>query len=99
LISRPGCYILHHPADRPIHLREETIMVFGTGNTGSMLVATSLVMLMTPRLAFFHGGLVGRKNVLGIMIIDKITPVKVTAEEESLGLDSALHGEEAYLQD
>ncbi len=39
-----------------------------TGSTGFMLVATSLVMLMTPGLAFFYGGLVGRKNVLGIMI-------------------------------
>jgi Amt family ammonium transporter len=33
-----------------------------------MLVSTSLVMLMTPGLAFFYGGLVGRKNVLAIMI-------------------------------
>lgn len=38
------------------------------GNTGFMLLATSLVMLMTPGLAFFYGGLVGRKNVLAIMI-------------------------------
>jgi Amt family ammonium transporter len=42
--------------------------MFNTGNTGFMLVATSLVMLMTPGLAFFYGGLVGRKNVLSIMI-------------------------------
>ena len=42
--------------------------MFDTGNTGFMLVATSLVMLMTPGLAFFYGGLVGRKNVLTIMI-------------------------------
>jgi Amt family ammonium transporter len=39
-----------------------------TGNTGFMLIATSLVMLMTPGLAFFYGGLVGRRNVLTIMI-------------------------------
>lgn len=43
-------------------------MPFDTGNTGFMLIATSLVMLMTPGLAFFYGGLVGRKNVLSIMI-------------------------------
>ncbi|MFA6583041.1 MAG: ammonium transporter [Elusimicrobiaceae bacterium] len=43
-------------------------MMFDTGNTGFMLIATSLVMLMTPGLAFFYGGLVGRKNVLAIMI-------------------------------
>ena len=42
--------------------------MFDTGSTGFMLVATSLVMLMTPGLAFFYGGLVGRRNVLAIMI-------------------------------
>jgi len=39
-----------------------------TGNTGFMLICASLVMLMTPGLAFFYGGLVGRRNVLAIMI-------------------------------
>ena len=39
-----------------------------TGNTGFMLLCCSLVMLMTPGLGFFYGGLVGRKNVLAIMI-------------------------------
>lgn len=43
-------------------------MGFSAGNTGFMLLATSLVMLMTPGLAFFYGGLVGRKNVLNIMM-------------------------------
>src|SRR4051812_49360754 len=41
---------------------------FDTGTTGFMLLATSLVMLMTPGLAFFYGGLAGRRNILGIMI-------------------------------
>ena len=39
-----------------------------TGNTGFMLLCTSLVMLMTPGLAFFYGGLVGRRGVLTIMM-------------------------------
>jgi ammonium transporter, Amt family len=39
-----------------------------TGNTAFMILCSSLVMLMTPGLAFFYGGLVGRKNVLSIMI-------------------------------
>ncbi len=43
-------------------------MNFDTGSTAFMLVATSLVMLMTPGLAFFYGGLVGRKGVLTIMM-------------------------------
>ncbi len=42
--------------------------MFDTGSTGFMLLATSLVMLMTPALAFFYGGLATRKNILGIMI-------------------------------
>ena len=43
-------------------------MNFDTGSTGFMLIATSLVMLMTPGLAFFYGGLVSRKGVLTIMM-------------------------------
>jgi len=43
-------------------------MPINTGNTGFMLLCSSLVMLMTPGLAFFYGGLVGRKNVLAIMM-------------------------------
>ena len=39
-----------------------------TGDTAFMLVAASLVLIMTPGLAFFYGGLVGRKNVLTIMM-------------------------------
>ena len=39
-----------------------------TGDTAFMLVATALVMIMTPGLAFFYGGLVSRKNVLTIMM-------------------------------
>ncbi|MDP2792142.1 MAG: ammonium transporter [Rectinemataceae bacterium] len=42
-------------------------MPIDTGSTGFMLIATALVMFMTPGLAFFYGGLVGRKNVLTIM--------------------------------
>src|SRR5882724_11596352 len=33
-----------------------------------ILVATALVFLMTPGLAFFYGGMVHRKNVLSTMI-------------------------------
>lgn len=43
-------------------------MNFDPGVTGFMLLATSLVMLMTPGLAFFYGGLAGKRNILGIMI-------------------------------
>jgi Amt family ammonium transporter len=33
-----------------------------------MLVSASFVLLMTPGLAFFHGGLVRRKNILSVLM-------------------------------
>lgn len=39
-----------------------------TGDTAWLLMATALVMLMTPGLAFFYGGLVRRKNYLSILM-------------------------------
>jgi Amt family ammonium transporter len=42
--------------------------MFDSGSTGFMLVCTSLVMLMTPALAFFYGGLASKRNILGIMV-------------------------------
>ena len=39
-----------------------------TGLTAFMILATSLVMLMTPGLAFFYGGLACKKNILNVMI-------------------------------
>ena len=38
------------------------------GDTAFVLICAGLVMLMTPGLAFFYGGMVRRKNVLGILM-------------------------------
>lgn len=43
--------------------------MYDTGSTAFMLVCTMLVLLMTPGLAFFYGGLTRRKNVLNTMIM------------------------------
>ena len=40
-----------------------------TGSTAFMLVCTMLVLLMTPGLAFFYGGLSRRKNVVNTMVM------------------------------
>ncbi len=42
--------------------------MFDTGSTTFMILCTSLVMLMTPGLAFFYGGLASKRNILGIMV-------------------------------
>ena len=39
-----------------------------TGNTAWVLVSTALVLFMTPGLAFFYGGMVRAKNVLGMLM-------------------------------
>lgn len=42
--------------------------VYNSGDIAWMLVSCAFVFLMTPALAFFYGGMVGRKNVLSTMI-------------------------------
>src|ERR1700759_1305602 len=50
----------------------ETVTVANTkidsGDTAWLLVATALVLIMTPGLAFFYGGMVSKKNVLSTMM-------------------------------
>jgi len=42
--------------------------MINAGDTSFMLVSAALVMLMTPGLAFFYGGMVRSKNVLGTIM-------------------------------
>ena len=39
------------------------------GNTAFLLIAAALVLLMTPGLAFFYGGLVKAKSVISMMMM------------------------------
>jgi ammonium transporter, Amt family len=39
-----------------------------SGDTAFMLIAAALVLLMTPGLAYFYGGMVNRKNVISTML-------------------------------
>ncbi|EHQ30114.1 ammonium transporter [Mucilaginibacter paludis] len=39
-----------------------------TGDTAWLLTSTALVLIMTPGLAFFYGGMVNKKNVLSTMM-------------------------------
>ena len=42
--------------------------IYNSADTAWIIVATALVFLMTPGLAFFYGGMVHRKNVISTMI-------------------------------
>jgi Amt family ammonium transporter len=46
----------------------QSLHAIDTGDTSWVLISTALVMFMTPGLAFFYGDMVGRKNVLGILM-------------------------------
>jgi Amt family ammonium transporter len=51
---------------------EEAKPAIDTGDTSFMLVSSALVLLMTPGLAFFYGGLVRSRNVLNTMMMSLI---------------------------
>jgi Amt family ammonium transporter len=44
-----------------------------TGNTAWILISTAMVMLMTPALGLFYGGMVRNKNVLSIMSLSIVS--------------------------
>jgi len=48
-------------------------MAINTGDTAWMLISTAMVMLMTPGLAFFYGGMVRRKNALSTIMMSFMT--------------------------
>jgi len=53
-------------------LEMEDVVING-GDTAWMLASTALVLLMTPGLAFFYGGMVRTKSVLNMMMMSMIT--------------------------
>ena len=48
-------------------------MVINSGDTAWMLASTGLVLLMTPGLAFFYGGMVRTKSVLNMIMMSMIS--------------------------
>lgn len=56
---------LAYPSTQVIELADSKI---DTGDTAWLLVSTALVLLMTPGLAFFYGGMVRKKNVISTML-------------------------------
>jgi Amt family ammonium transporter len=54
-------------------MAQMTQTVLNSGDTAWMLASTALVLLMTPGLAFFYGGMVRTKSVLNMMMMSFIT--------------------------
>ncbi len=55
-------------------------MNINTGDTAWVLVSSSLVMLMTPAIGLFYGGMVQQKNLLSTIMLSFITLLVVTLQ-------------------
>ncbi len=60
------CVAAIYPTVNPIN--ETPFDGVMTGNIAWMIVASSLVLLMTPGLAFFYGGMVSKKSIISTML-------------------------------
>src|ERR1700748_2105970 len=69
---------------------------FNTGDIAWMLMSTALVLIMTPGLAFFYGGMVSKKNVISTMLQSIICMVIITVMWGifgfSLAFGDSIHG-------
>ena len=50
-----------------------TLLELNSGDTAWILTSAALVLLMTPGLAFFYGGMVRSKNALNTMMMSFVT--------------------------
>jgi Amt family ammonium transporter len=64
IAEEPKTQFTSPPAQQTVTLSPKV----DTGDTTWMLISTALVMLMTPGLALFYGGMVRSKNVLGTIM-------------------------------
>ena len=61
-----------------VEITDHTKANFNTGDVAWMLMSTALVLIMTPGLAFFYGGMVNKKNVISTMLQSVVCMVIIT---------------------
>jgi Amt family ammonium transporter len=64
-------------------------MVLDTGATAWILAATALVMIMTPGVGFFYGGLVRRKNLISMLALSFVAFALVSIQWVMVGYSLA----------
>jgi ammonium transporter, Amt family len=65
------------------------------GDQAWLLASSALVLLMTPGLAFFYGGLVGRKNILSLLMQCFLCMALVTLIWVTVGFSLAFSADDA----
>lgn len=68
-----------------------------SGDTAWIIVATALVLVMTPALGFFYGGMVRRKNILSTLNLSFITIGLISIQWVLIGYSLAFDGSVAGL--
>src|SRR3954469_4970573 len=74
-----------------------TLMEINAGDTAWVLASAALVMLMTPGLAFFYGGMVRMKSVLNMMMMSFITIAVVTIMWVVVGYSLTFAGDTGHV--
>lgn len=72
-------------------------MTFDSGATAWVIVATALVLFMTPGLAFFYGGMVRRKNVLGMLMQNVFAMGLVSVLWATIGFSLTFGGSNGWI--
>ena len=67
-LALPALLLLLFPCTLLAEEARAAETVIDSGDTAWMLVCAAMVLLMTPGLAFFYGGLVRRKNILSVLM-------------------------------
>lgn len=68
-------------------------MALDSGTTAWLLISTALVMLMTPAVGFFYGGLVRKKNFISMIALSFIVFALVSIQWVILGYSLAFGGD------
>lgn len=73
------------------HLPAEDLFAdrYSSGDIAWMLTASALVLLMTPGLAFFYGGMVRKKNVISTMLQSYVSMAVITCLWVAVGFSMA----------
>src|SRR5690606_25635854 len=71
-VDAPAAVAPMQPEPGPVVETAEPAPTIDAGDTAWILMSSALVLLMTPALAFFYGGLVRSKNVLNTMMLGSI---------------------------
>src|SRR5512137_1841684 len=68
-------------------------MAIDSGATAWLLAATALVMIMTPGVGFFYGGLLRRKNFISMIALSFVAFALVSVQWVLIGYSLAFGGD------